>query len=108
MRGSHGPDGAVRGLQSKIGLTVGDRWFHGLLGRSLILLCTPAHQHIIVFFKIQHYFSVFSNFISRIIQISLLHVEGFLHRLPVHTAGTCVFDDKAREEAKTSEPVFLR
>lgn len=24
----------------------------------------------------------------------------------MHAAGTCVFDDKAREEAKTSEPFF--
>ena len=27
---------------------------------------------------------------------SVLHVEDCLHRLPLHTAGTCVFNDKAQ------------
>lgn len=69
---SHRPDGAV--LVSKIGPVA--RWL-------MFSWETAAHQHLIPSLNTSLNFS-FTKFISRIIQ-SLLHVEEFLHRLPLNS-----------------------
>lgn len=86
-----------RRLDGSDGLSCwGDWWPYGLLSRlgnrdcSSSTTCSKFYSTTLHFCFYLFYFHSHSVSDSQ----SLLHMEEFLHRLPRHTAATCVSDDK--------------